>query len=533
MQLRLLMTVMLLMAGTACSGSDGATGAPGADGKDGAKGATGAKGADGKDGTDGEDGANGKDGANGNDGTDGKDGSNGNDIILSETARVGLKLSEVEVDLSGLDSDEIESVGRGSYLINAVGDCKGCHNSPDGKFLAGNNNFPIGGFKPDDPTANCNVASPPSGCVDGHVFTRNLTPDPITGMKLTEAQFIEALRTGRDFKDATGGTTLMVMPWAQLRWLTTEDLRDMYAYLTHIPAVANAVLPDVKPVFPPPPSPFYDTSGEPVPVPTFSDGDKARPLPAAFDPALMKPTTEAGEVFDYGNSLRGLAISPLNDDSLVTSLSAQDQQLYGRGSYIVNGPGLCNECHTAGGRDRATNKVRTSIFLTGGQAFAVPPPLYPVLKNVRTVSANLTGASHGFKLGYSTFVDSLLSGLSFTKAPAAPYPLGFPMPFDVFRNMSNGDKLAVYTYISTIQKNAASLGIAAGDVVQQAPSRYCTVATQAADCTGSGETCDATTSTCVGGACAGNADCGACQTCSGTNTCVAESPTSACVLTSL
>jgi len=303
--------------------------------------------------------------------------------------------------------------------------------------------------------------------------------------------------------------------------------------LTHIPAVDNAVQADVKPVFPPPPSPFYDTSGGPVDVPTFADGATDRPLPATFDPVLMKPTAEAGAAFDNGNVLRGLAISPLNDDSLVASLSAQDQQLYGRGSYIVNGPALCNECHTKGGRDRATNKVNTAIFLTGGQAFAVPPPLYPVLKDVRTMSANLTGASHGFKLDYSVFVDTWLSGLSFTKAPAAPHPLGFPMPFDIFRNMVNGDKLAVYTYISTIQKNAAAVGIAAGDLAHQAPSRYCTVATQAADCTGTGETCDATTSTCVGGSCTGDADCGACQTCSGTNKCVAESPTSLCVQTSL
>jgi hypothetical protein len=151
------------------------------------------------------------------------------------------------------------------------------------------------------------------------------------------------------------------------------------------------------------------------------------------------------------------------------------------------------------------------------------------------MSANLTGASHGFKLDYSTFVETWLSGLSFTKAPAAPHPLGFPMPFDIFRNMSNGDKLAVYTYISTIQKNAALVGIAAGDLAHQAPSRYCTVATQATACTGAGETCDATTSTCVGGDCTtnGDADCGACQTCSGAKKCVAEDPTSACVKTSL
>jgi hypothetical protein len=545
------MIALLALALGACSGGDGKRGAdgmdgePGADGTDGAKGDDGAPGDDGADGdagapgakgepgADGADGADGDDGADGADGDDGADGADGDDIILSETARSGLDLSPVAVDLEGLDGDEIESVGRGSYIVNALSDCIGCHSSPAGDFLAGNNRFPIGSI--DNPAivgADC-AANPSTDCVAGVVFTRNLTPDATTGLKLTEDQFVKVLRTGRDFKDATGNTTLIVMPWAQTRWMAERDIRDIYRYLRTIPAVSNAVAPDVKPVFPPPPSPFYDGGGDPIDVPVFADGDVPRPLPAALDFTLAPPgpSAAAGESFDTDYVLRGLAISPLDDDSTVSNLSATDQDLYGRGSYIVNAPGLCNECHTRGGRNQ-DGTVRTDIFLAGGQAFGAPAPLQPLLGQVRTMSANLTGSSNGFDQPFTVFANTLLSGLSFTKG--APHVLGFPMPSDTFRNMTERDKLAVYTYIATIQQEGFINGV--NDVEHQAPARYCTTATVATDCE-AGETCEnvsiteAGTGECAGGNCNLDTDCGACQTCVGM-ACVEEDAGSDCVMTS-
>lgn len=554
MRLQRILAAGIAAALIACSGSRGPAGKDGADGKDGAQGAkgdtgaTGKNGADGKNGTDGKDGAPGKDGANGADGamgamgamgdtgangtdgangapgTPGADGKDGNNIILSEKARLGLSLSEVPVDLAGLDGDAVESVGRGAYLVNAVADCKGCHNGtgPQGQtlFLAGNVDFPIGPFDPNNP----GPCTPGVGtCVDGHVFTRNLTPDTATGLKLSEEQFVEALRTGRDFKDANGQTRLIVMPWQQLRWMTEQDLRDIYHYIKHIPAVENSVNPDQKPTIPP--EPFSDT---------FGDGDVERELPKGLDLMTGMETVLAGEKYDDDNVLRGLAISPLNDDAIVKNdLSLEDQTLYGRGSYIVNGPGLCNECHTPGGRNR-DGTVKTEIFLSGGQSFAVPPPLQPMLHQVRTMSANLTGAAHGFTLDFPKFIETWVSGTSFTMS--SPHALGFPMPFDTFRNMTTTDKQAVYTYITTIQKNH----LITGDSPHQAPARYCTSATVATDCR-TGETCasvtiGAPTGECVGGSadCTADSDCGACETCdlggsNPTKRCIAEDPNSDCV----
>jgi hypothetical protein len=506
-------------------GDPGDKGEKGDKGDSGDAGLMGEPGEDGDAGLMGEPGEDGDAGLMGNPGLDGNDGSN---LILSETARLGLDLAPVPLDLEGLDGDGIERVGRGSYLMNAVADCLGCHGGfgPQGQplYLAGNADFPIGGF-----TAGgvpCTIGD--LGCIDSHVYSRNLTPDPVTGLKLSEDQFVEALQTGRDFQDPSGNTSLIVMPWAQTRWMTERDLRDLYAYLQVIPAISNAVQADVKPAFPPAPSPYEDITGDPI-VATFGDGDVSRSLPAALDPVLGVPTTIASEQYDDRNVLRGLAISPLDDAALVANLPASEQVLYGRGSYIVNGPALCNECHTAGGRN-LDGTIRTATFLAGGQAFAVPPPLQPLLGQVRTMSANLLGDDFGFEQPLSVFLDTLVSGLSFTKA--VPHVLGFPMPADIYRNLTAEDKAAVYTYISTLQ--AATL--VAGDNPNQAPSRFCE---DANDCE-LGETCEmvtvlgAPTGTCAGGPCASDADCGACQTCDVgvTDACLPEDAGSACVLSS-
>jgi hypothetical protein len=148
------------------------------------------------------------------------------------------------------------------------------------------------------------------------------------------------------------------------------------------------------------------------------------------------------------------------------------------------------------------------------------------------MSADLVGDNAGFTKPLSVFLDTLVSGLSFTHA-GPPHVLGFPMPFDTFRNMSARDKAAVYTYITGLQ----DAGLVTGDTRNQIPARFCTTAV--ADCE-AGETCDAVTiggaatKECAGAACVANGDCGACQTCDTVTThkCVPEDPGSACVLTS-
>lgn len=74
----------------------------------------------------------------------------------------------------------------------------------------------------------------------GLVFSRNITPDPDTGIgKWTEEIFIETMRSGRhiDLKR----DILPPMPWQDYRELGDGDLKAIFAYLMTLPPVRNAV----------------------------------------------------------------------------------------------------------------------------------------------------------------------------------------------------------------------------------------------------------------------------------------------------
>ena len=118
-------------------------------------------------------------GTTGPTGVTGPDGGDdeGGGAMRARAAR-GLAISPVPLSLDGRTGRERRAIGLGSYIVNAASDCAGCHSGPAG-FLSGGNPFFLGG-----------------GQV---VWTRNLTPDPTTGLALTRDQFLEAMRTGRDF----------------------------------------------------------------------------------------------------------------------------------------------------------------------------------------------------------------------------------------------------------------------------------------------------------------------------------------------
>jgi mono/diheme cytochrome c family protein len=74
----------------------------------------------------------------------------------------------------------------------------------------------------------------------GLVFSKNITPDPETGIgKWTEDIFVETIRTGRhiDLKR----DVLPPMPWQDYGMLGDEDLKSIFAYLMTVPPVKNAV----------------------------------------------------------------------------------------------------------------------------------------------------------------------------------------------------------------------------------------------------------------------------------------------------
>jgi mono/diheme cytochrome c family protein len=409
-------------------------------------------------------------------------------VELSERAKKGLEIVPFELDEESLTDAQREQVGLGSYLVNAAGECFGCHSTPQPNgpplYMGGGTPFPIG----------------PSGEV---VYARNLTPDADTGMKLTEAEFIESMRTGKDYASEDEAEQLIVMPWTALRWASTDDLKAMYAYLKRVPAVRNPVPNDIK---------GAAGAARPVPFPgSFTDGAVARTLPAENSQDAL-------------NSQRGLAIQPLADPPGLASLSEAERASYGRGSYLANALSNCNACHTNPERDFSPGpnyaKVNAAQFLTGGQVFTVPPGLNVLSRYTRSMTTNLLGETHGrLPDTYEQFRQIITSG-EVTQG-STTRKLAFPMAgaAAAYAQLVDDDLKAIYTYLK-----AQTPLTGAADKRTQPPARYCSTSAECA----SGESCNAATNECVGGACTQDSDCGACQTCTA-NVCAAPQPSSACL----
>ncbi|HVY45867.1 MAG TPA: hypothetical protein VHB21_08315 [Minicystis sp.] len=456
--------VGLALAVAACSGADGKDGAQGKQGEPGPAGQNGQPGQNGQNGQNGQQGPKGDKGDQGDPGTPG----------LSAIASQGLAISPVAVDLTGLTGDQIEHVGRGSYLVNAVAACNDCHTTLDGKFLGGGVPFPL---------------PPPLGTI---VYARNITPDQTGIGSLSEDDFVNILQTGADHKNP--GASLLIMPWMSFRWMKEDDIRDIYRYLKVIPAVQNTVMDDVKNTIPPTPLPAQ-----------YDEGDVTRDLPAA-------------DVPDPDNVVRGYAIQPLADAD-VSELSVEDQAKFGRGSYLVNAIASCNDCHTNAPR-LPSGKINTAAYLTGGAVFENAPP--PFTNQKRSMSADLIGANNGFYDPFFSFLELIQEG-KHVEDPGQP-PLAWPMPWPTFRNMTLDDLESIYVYIETVPRISGP-----EDKQTQMAVMSCM---QPSDCP-SGQTCDTTQNECHGQGCTAATeamDCGACQTCdAGTNTCDVADEGGACV----
>jgi mono/diheme cytochrome c family protein len=385
---------------------------------------------------------------------------------LSARAQQGLAISPVAVNLA---SGSPELIGEGSYLVNAVGSCNDCHASATGQFMAGGVQF-------------------------GPVAARNLTPDPTTGLRETEPQFVTQMRTGQDFKVPDAGVgSLIVMPWQHMRWLTLQDLDAIYAYLSAIPAVSNSVAISAIPA---PPAAFGGT---------YDEGAVTRVLP---------PDTDAnGNPIANADIQRGLAIRPLSvpSDATLDALPVDQQESIGRGVYLVNAA-QCGDCHT-NGEYNAQNQISVSTYLTGGRVFQVPAPA--VFHETYTMSADLIGASGYFNESDATLGEFLAIITSGTHADestdgAPARPLGYPMPWQHLQNLLPDDLADIYAYLHLLATSANGVT----DKVTQDYDRYCTSSSQCD--VAAGETCDTTSSTCTNTPCTGtgfSGDCNVCQTC--------------------
>ena len=171
----------------------------------------------------------------------------------------GFDIAPVRLNLDGKNR---KLVGLGSYIVNAQGDCNGCHSAgPATEFLPGGN--PYFGQKPTkiNPATYLGggrdfdmISGPPSP----HIISRNLTPSTKTGLPEgdhTFEEFLTILRTGKDFDalhpkcSATrttncfppfppfDGDLLQIMPWPIYGNMTDHDIRAIYEYLKAIPCI--------------------------------------------------------------------------------------------------------------------------------------------------------------------------------------------------------------------------------------------------------------------------------------------------------
>lgn len=168
----------------------------------------------------------------------------------SDESRIqqGFAIAPVPLNLHGKNR---ALVGLGSYLVNAVGDCNGCHAG-----TAGNGQYAAGGdpFQGQPQVVNPDAYLAGGNPLFGPFFLpRNLTPDK-TGLPEGGAsfeEFVGIIRTGVDPDHAHPqfGPLLQVMPWPTFSHMTDHELRAIYEYLSAIPCLeGDPGLPNPRPI---------------------------------------------------------------------------------------------------------------------------------------------------------------------------------------------------------------------------------------------------------------------------------------------
>ena len=150
--------------------------------------------------------------------------------------QIGFAIAPVPLDLQGKNP---ALVGLGSYIVNAQGDCAGCHSNPQYEEggdphlgqpkVVDQNGYLVGGAD-----------------LFGPFVPRNLTPNA-QGQPagLTLDDFLLVLNTGVDLKDRPPfvpdeeNDLLQVMPWPVYGNMTDREKRAIYEYLRSIPCLGS------------------------------------------------------------------------------------------------------------------------------------------------------------------------------------------------------------------------------------------------------------------------------------------------------
>ena len=177
----------------------------------------------------------------------------------------GFEIAPVTLNLAGKNT---ALVGLGSYIVNAQGDCNGCHSAgPPTQYTANGSPYqlipPFSGTKQVNPATYLGGGRNFGPLIPGSasIISRNLTPDktgrPAGGM--TWEQFLQVMRTGVDLDNLHpqcgstvttsclpapfNGSLLQVMSWPVYGNMSDYELRAVYEYLSAIPCHAGPADP--------------------------------------------------------------------------------------------------------------------------------------------------------------------------------------------------------------------------------------------------------------------------------------------------
>lgn len=141
---------------------------------------------------------------------------------------------------------------------------------------------------------------------------------------------------------------------------------------------------------------------------------------------------------------RGLAIAPVK-----LNMKGVDPDLVGLGSYLVNAPGSCADCHSCPTYAEGGNPfkgepmhLQTDSYLAGGVAFG------PFLS--RNLTPNKFGKPAGLSL--AQFMAAMKTGKDHMNAHPDISDLLQVMPWPIYGQMVDRDLTAIYQYLKAIPR---------------------------------------------------------------------------------
>ncbi len=176
---------------------------------------------------------------------------------------------------------------------------------------------------------------------------------------------------------------------------------------------------------------------------------------------------ESQDAYKLGrDAQQGKKIAPV-----ALNVQRENAQRVYLGSYLVNGQGGCNSCHTCPsykgtdphkvggnglGAADSPGPINTANYLAGGTPF---PGRGKPFQGTTLTSANLTPDSSGRPGGmtFEDFENAMLNG----EVSHKPGHILQVMPWPVYRHLYDNDLRAIYTYLSAIP--AAQPGTCTGD----------------------------------------------------------------------